>query len=92
MENCGLRINDIVWVWVCNQQPDPGIIVHLPVDGEKDDDGSTNPTNHKLTVVLVGGKLYAINRHRLWRTKLEATTVGPPIFLPEGMCEDTVKW
>ena len=93
--------NDIVWVWVRNQQPDPGIIVHLLSDEELEQDptgGSNGNTlsSYRPVIVLANGKTYVINRHRLWRTEQEAMMVGPPFFLPDDMDiwakEKAIRW
>ena len=84
------QLNQIVWVWVRNQQPDPGIIVQIADGGlELEPASGSELANHKPTMVLVNGKLYAINRHRLWRTEFDAITVGPPFFLPEDVDDST---
>jgi hypothetical protein len=92
-----LQLNQIVWIWVRPQQPDPGIIVQLLCDEDWDlgpltwGSGSSVPREHGPVMVLVNGKIYAINRHRLWQTEIEAITVGPPFFLPEEVAERTVE-
>jgi hypothetical protein len=92
MTDWNFHLNQIVWVWVRNQQPDPGIIVQLASDGELESESARNASenllaSHEPMVVLVNGKLYAINRHRLWHTEFEAITVGPPFFLPGDIDE-----
>lgn len=89
-EKQDFSVNDIVWVWVRNQQPDPGIIVHLLSDEELEQDptrGSNGNalSSYKPVIVLANGKTYVINHHRLWRTEQEAVMVGPPFFLPDDM-------
>jgi hypothetical protein len=78
--------NDLVWVWVRNEEPDAGVVLDVFDENESTMIGTGEfLTSHRPIIVMVGDRIYSINHHRVWKERKDALLVGPPFFLPDDI-------
>jgi hypothetical protein len=78
--------NDLVWVWVRNEEPDAGVVLDVFDENESTMIGTGEfLTSHRPIIVMVGDRIYSINHHRVWKERKDALLVGPPFFLPDDL-------